>query len=96
MLIKVTDRKKQTVIKIENYSLYKAITPNGWSIVIMDDNILFDNYYNKGVYVHYNPNNHNQWVKIKEISVDQLFLLVYNHIKLNKKLGLEKLLMELK
>ena len=41
---------KQILIKIENYSLYNVITPNGWSIVIMDDNILFDNYHSKGVH----------------------------------------------
>ena len=47
-------RKNQSIIKIENYSLYEVITPNGWSIVIMEDNILFDNYHSKGVHVHFN------------------------------------------
>lgn len=50
-------RKNQNIIKILDYSIYKVITPNGWSIVIMDDNILFDNYHFKGVHVHFNPNN---------------------------------------
>ena len=59
------NRKKQTLIKIENYSVYNVITPNGWSIVIMDDNVLFDNYHSKGVHVHHNPDNHNEWLKIK-------------------------------
>ena len=45
-IIFVMKRKNQTIIHLLNYSLYKVITPNGWSIVIMDDNILFDNYQN--------------------------------------------------
>ncbi len=89
------NRKSQKVIKILDYSLYKSITPNGWSIVIMDDNILFDNYHSRGVHVHYNPKNHRDRLKIKEYSVDELFLIIKNHIKNNEKLNLEELLMEL-
>ena len=80
------NKKSQKVIKILDYSLYKVITPNGWSIVIMDDNILFDNYHSKGVHVHYNPKNHKDWLKIQEYSVDELFLIIKNHIKNNNKL----------
>ena len=61
----------------------------------MDDNILFDNYHNKGVHVHYNPFNHNQWIKIKEIELEELHLLIFNHIKNNGKLDLDSLLGEL-
>ena len=88
-------RKNQTIIKIENYSLYKVITPNGWSIVIMDDNILVDNYHSKGVHVHFNTSNHNEWLKIKEYDLDELFLIIFQHIKNNKKLKLKELLKEL-
>lgn len=89
-------RKNQTIIHLLNYSLYKVITPNGWSIVIMDDNILFDNYHERGVHVHYNPHNHKDWIKIKEYSVDELFLIIKTHIINNGKLDLEKLLKEVR
>ena len=54
----------------------------------MDDNILFDNYHSRGVHVHYNPKNHRDRLKIKEYSVDELFLIIKNHIKNNEKLNL--------
>lgn len=89
------NRKNQTLIKIYNYSLYKVSTPNGWSIVIMDENILFDNYHLKGVHVHYNSNNHSDWLKIKDFSMDELFLIILEHIRKNKELNLNELLKEL-
>ena len=95
-IIFVMKRKNQTIIHLLNYSLYKVITSNGWSIVIMDDNILFDNYHERGVHVHYNPHNHKDWIKIKEYSVDELFLIIKTHIINNGKLNLEKLLQEVR
>lgn len=61
----------------------------------MDDNILFDNYHSRGVHVHYNPSNHKDWLKIKEYDLDELFLIIFEHIKNNKRLKLKELLAEL-
>ena len=38
-------RKTQNKTIIGDKILYKVITPNGWSIIIMPDNILIDNYF---------------------------------------------------
>lgn len=61
----------------------------------MDDNILFDNYHSKGVHVHYNPDNHKEWLKIKDFTMNELFLIFLDHVEENKKLNLKELLKEL-
>lgn len=39
--------------------------------------------------------NHKDWLKIKEYSVDELFLIIQDHIKNNDKLKIEELIREL-
>lgn len=38
--------------------LYNVKTPNGWSIVIMPDNILIDNCHTGKAHIHPDPDNH--------------------------------------
>lgn len=38
-------RKIQNKTIVKDWIIYHAKTPNGWSIVIMPDNILIDNYH---------------------------------------------------
>lgn len=40
--------------------------------------------------------NYKDWIKIKEYSVDELFLIIKTHIINNGKLNLEKLLQEVR
>ena len=49
----------------------------------MDDNILFDNYHSKGIHVHHNPDNHNEWLKIKDFTVNELFLIILKILRKN-------------
>ena len=51
-------RKIQNKDMIGDKLIYTAKTPNGWSIVIMPDNILIDNYHINKVHIHPNPKNH--------------------------------------
>ena len=57
-------RKIQNKDMIGDKLIYTAKTPNGWSIVIMPDNILIDNYHINKVHIHPNPKNHVHKVEI--------------------------------
>ena len=56
-------RKKQNQIPIGDKILYKVKTPNGWSIIIMPDNILIDNYYVGKAHIH--PDSQNRTYRVE-------------------------------
>jgi hypothetical protein len=82
-------KKNQEIINIENKKVYFNNNKKGWSIVIMPDNILIDNFHHG--YPHIHPDR-------KEIKIDEpneLLKEVLKHIAINHGVNYNKLRMEL-
>lgn len=79
----------QDVTQIYNKFVYRNKSPKGWSIVIIPDKILINNFHHGFAHIH--PDR-------KEIKTDNLndtFIIVLNHIHINKAVDYEKLREEL-
>jgi hypothetical protein len=88
--------KNQITIELHGKILYKVKYKINWSIVIIPDNILIDNYHGKGGHIHYDPENHKIQEKIKTDDLKEVYNIVYKHIDNNKGLKLYQLRKELK
>lgn len=88
--------KKQDSFNLHGKRIYLASTIGGWSIVIMKDNIVIDNYHNKGGHIHPDPEKHPYEIKIKHDTQKENTKLVMEHINKNKGLKLNELIEELK
>lgn len=84
-------RKTQDKTTINDRIIYHAKTSNGWSIVIMPDNILIDNYHIGYSHIHPNPKNHEIKIKIKENDSDKIKELIFDYIRFTKKFNVEEL-----
>lgn len=81
--------KDQEIIKIHEKNIYYLKTFKGWSIVIMPDDILIDNFHHG--YAHIHPDR-------KEITTTDLnstLVKVLKHINNNKGVNYQKLRKEL-
>lgn len=88
--------KDQITIDLHGKILYKVKYKINWSIVIIPDNILIDNYHGKGGHIHYDPKKHEIQEKIKTNDLEEAYTIVYNHVDNNKGLKLNQLRKELK
>lgn len=79
----------QDVFEIYNKKVYCKNTKKGWSVVIMPDNILIDNYHHG--YPHIHPEREEIITKTLEETKNKILA----HIELNKGLNLNKLRKEL-
>jgi len=86
--------KDQTIIL--NKSIYKAETTLGWSVVIMPDGILIDNYHQGYAHIHLDPYEYELIEKIKDHELLTVYKIVYEHIHENEGLKLKKLIKELR
>jgi len=89
-------KRSQDSISVSDYIIYKAETDSGWSVVIMPDGILINNYHHGYVHIHPDANNHGKRIIIGDYNQDQVHYIVYNHIFYNKKLIIKELIKELK
>ncbi|RBQ22919.1 hypothetical protein ALNOE001_13080 [Candidatus Methanobinarius endosymbioticus] len=89
-------KRSQSHIEIHNKIIYRTETTTGWSILIMPDGILLDNYHHGYIHIHPNPNKHNIKEKIKDNNRDKIYMVVCNHINHHMDLALKTLIMELK
>jgi hypothetical protein len=87
--------KTQRKIKIHNKIVYKVEQGTNWSIVIMPDNLIIDNYRRKGGNIHPNPIKHEEEIKTKNDTIAYNFKVVHNHIYINTGVFIEKLIKEL-
>lgn len=62
----------------------------------MNDEIILDNYHNKGGHIHTNPENHKEEIKIKNDTQKENLNIIISHINKNKELILNELIEELK
>lgn len=88
--------KSQITIELHGKILYKVRYKVNWSIVIIPDNILIDNYHMKGGHIHTDPQNHIIQQPIKTNDLETAHNIIYEHIDDNNKgLNLKKLIKEL-
>jgi len=64
--------------------------------MIMPDEILLDNYYNKGGHIHPEPEDHKKEIKIRFNTHPENLNILVNHINQNKKAIIKELIKELK
>jgi hypothetical protein len=79
----------QNVLELHNKKIYVKRTKKGWSIVIMPDKILIDNFHHG--YTHIHP----QRQEIKTGTLNDTLLVVLKHINYYEGVELEQLLKDL-
>jgi len=88
--------KDQITIELHGKILYKVKYKINWSIVIIPDNILIDDYHRRGGHIHTDPRNQRIREPIKCNDLETNYKIVYTHIENNKGLKLNQLIKELK
>lgn len=89
------NRKVQEKHQIKDKIVYHANTHLGWSIVIMPDNVLIDNYHTHIAHIHPYPKKHFIKKNLKNQDQYKILDIVLLHIDLNNGLKLELLEEEL-
>ena len=89
-------RKKQNQIPIGDKILYKVKTPNGWSIIIMPDNILIDNYHVGKAHIHPDPQNHTYKVELSLEDCEKIYELIKDYLNHSDEFDIEDLMEMLK
>lgn len=89
-------RKIQNKDMIGDKLIYTAKTPNGWSIVIMPDNILIDNYHINKVHIHPNPKNHVHKVEISQQDMEKILETIKDYLNASSSFDVEELMEMLK
>ena len=89
-------RKKQNQISIGDKILYKVKTPNGWSIIIMPDNILIDNYHVGKAHIHPDPQNHTYRVELSLQDCEKIYELIKDYLNVTNNFDIEELMEMLK
>ncbi len=89
-------RKTQSKTLIGDSILYNVKTPNGWSIIIMPDNILIDNYHVGNAHIHPDPNNHSFKIELGQQDSDKIFEIIKDYLNVSKAFDVEELVEMLK
>ena len=89
-------RKIQSKMSVGDKIIYNAETPNGWSIVIMPDNILIDNYHIGKVHIHPDPENHSYKVELGKENPDEIKEIIFDYLEICHGFNLEELMEMLK
>ena len=76
--------------------IYSVKTPNGWSIVIMPDNILIDNYHINKAHIHPNPEKHFEKVELGKQDQNEIFEIIKDYLHIQGKLDINELMELLK
>ena len=84
-------RKKQNQIPIGDKILYKVKTPNGWSIIIMPDNILIDNYHVGKAHIHPDPQNHTYRVELSLQNCEKIYEMIKDYLNVTNNFDIEEL-----
>lgn len=90
------ERKKQNKNKYYGKDVYKTeLLPDNWSVIIMPDNIIMDNYHNKEPHIHPNPEKHEEQYSIQAKTMEECYNKLIEHLHRNEGLNLKKLIKEL-
>ena len=89
-------RKIQNKMAVGDKIIYHAETPHGWSIVIMPDNILIDNYHIGKAHIHPNPDNHTYRVELGKDDPHEIKELIFDYLEVCHGFDIDELLEMLK
>ncbi|MBQ2654236.1 MAG: hypothetical protein IJF83_11815 [Methanobrevibacter sp.] len=89
-------RKTQNKIMMGDKLIYSANTPNGWSIIIMPDNILIDNYHINKVHIHPKPEEHSCKVMLGKQNQNEIFEIIKEYINITHRFNIDELMELLK
>ena len=92
----VYDKKNSRQIYIGDKIIYNVKTQNGWSIVIMPDNILIDNYYSNIAHIHPNPENHTYKINLKCQSNEEIYEIIKDYLNVSEIFDVKELVEILK
>ena len=84
-------RKTQNNQSIGDKIVYDVDTPNGWSIVIMPDNILIDNYHIGKAHIYPDSANHSYKINLKTNDHSQIKEIISDYINFSPKFDVEEL-----
>ena len=85
-------RKIQNKTIVKDWIIYHAKTPNVWSIVIMPDNILIDNYHLGYPHIHPNPENHETKIQIKDQDSEKIKETIFDYIRFTGEFNVEEII----
>lgn len=87
------ERKIQEKTILYEKEVYKTeLHPNKWSVIIMPNNIIIDNYHDKIPHIHPNPEEHIEQYPIKSKTLNECYFRVINHIHKYEGLNKKKLI----
>ena len=89
-------RKKQNQIPIGDKILYKVKTTNGWSIIIMPDNILIDNYHIGKAHIQPDSQNHTYRVELSLQECEKIYEMIKDYLNVTNNFDIEELMEMLK
>ena len=89
-------RKIQDKIILGDKTIYNTKTPNGWSIVIMPDNILIDNFHINKAHIHPDPENHPYKLELGIQNQNEIFEIIKDYLNIKGILDIEELMEMLK
>ena len=89
-------RKTQNKMNWGDKIIYSTKTRNGWSIVIMPDNILIDNYHLKIAHIHPKPEKHSCKVMLGKQNQNEIFEIIKDYINITNRFDIDELMELLK
>ena len=89
-------RKTQDRTNLRDWVIYRAKTPNGWSIVIMPENIRIDNYHTDKAHIHPNPLVHEHKIELGIENPDEIEDIIKNYLHFCKAFNVNELMEMLK
>lgn len=89
-------RKKQNKSSVGDKILYKVKTPNGWSIIIMPDNILIDNYHVGKAHIHPDSQNHAHRIELSLQDCEKIYELIKDYLNVSDEFDINELMEILK
>lgn len=84
-------RKNQDKKSIGDKIIYNVKTPNGWSIIIMPDNILIDNYHIGKAHIHPNPKKHSEKIEISKQNQNEVFEIIKDYLQITSEFNINEL-----
>ena len=85
-------RKTQEKSEVGDKIIYDVETPNGWSIVIMPDNILIDNYHIGKTHIHPDPSNHSHKIELKYDDSKEIKEIILDYLSICNNIDVDELL----
>ena len=89
-------RKTQDKFPVGDKLIYDVETPNGWSIIIMPDNILIDNYHIGKSHIHPDPSNHNYKIELSLDNPSEIKEIIFDYLNVTQNFDIDELVEMLK